>query len=112
MKQLQKKILTLKQFDPEAIAMQIKPELDNLEYKRKKRIAIERKSKEFNEEIADLRLRLLPSEEVDQRAERWNSAKQNAASILKFHLENGLDYKSIENELMGIVEESERGRRE
>ncbi|XP_031627764.1 WD repeat-containing protein 63 [Contarinia nasturtii] len=81
-KKMMKTMLRLKRFDPEQIAMKIKPERDRQAYNVEKKRAIDENFKKIHQEICEIRARLIPPKDVDQEAERLNFITSNVENIL------------------------------
>lgn len=97
-KRILKAILVLKRFDPEQIARDIKPELDRIAYNKEKKRAIEETFRQMNEEVSEIRARLIPQKDADLEAERLDYISQNVDNMLSTVLD-GFEYSSIEKEL-------------
>lgn len=101
-KRLMKTLLTLKHFDPEMIAMHIKPERDRLEYNERKKRAIEENFQKIHHEVSELRSRLIPSQDIDQEAERWTFINENTKNMFSSKLD-GFQYDQVKYELDAAV---------
>lgn len=97
-KRLMKTLLALKQFDPETIAMHIKPEKDRLAYNKLKQHAMEENFCNIQHEISDIRARLVPEQDADEEAERLEFIQQNVDNMALAQM-NGFQYDQIENDL-------------
>lgn len=97
-KRLMKTLLTLKHFDPETIAMHIKPEKDRLAYNKLKQNAMEENFCNIQHEISDIRARLVPEQDADEEAERLQFIQQNVDNMALAKM-NGFQYDQIENDL-------------
>lgn len=97
-KRLMKTLLVLKRFDPEQIAMHIKPERDRIAYNEKKKRAIEAHFKRVHHEINEIRARLTPPKDVDLEADRLNFITTNVENMLTTAMD-GFQYDIIKMEL-------------
>lgn len=107
LKRLQKNMLDLKHFDPEATTSQMKQELENLEYQREKKIKTEIEAKKYQEEVDALKKRLAPSEKIDEKIERWNTIKENAEKLFDSN-EDQFKYDSVEKELIESIQQMKK----
>lgn len=98
MKRLMKTLLKLKRFDPEQIAMKIKPERDRQAYNEQKKRAIEEQFKKIHHEVSEIRARLIPPKDVDQEAERLNFITTNVENMLT-NVMDGFEFDIIKAEL-------------
>ncbi|XP_059612772.1 dynein axonemal intermediate chain 3 [Phlebotomus argentipes] len=66
---LMKMIMTMKKYNPDQVAQQIAPEKERLEYERIKKVIIRQSFAKIDEELIDIRRRLMPVQEtlVDRR---------------------------------------------
>lgn len=101
-KRLMKKLLEVKRFDPETIAMHIKPEKDRLAYNNLKQHAMEENFCKIQNEISDIRAKLVPEQDADEEAERLKLIQQNVDNMVLAKMD-GFDYDQIENELNAEV---------
>lgn len=101
-KRLMKAMLVLKQFDPETIAMHIKPEKDRLAYNKLKEHAIEENFCNIQHEISDIRTKLIPVQDADDEAERMDFIEKNVDNMISARMK-GFKYGEIENDLNGKV---------
>lgn len=97
-KRLTKTLLALKRFDPETIAMHIKPEKDRLAYNKLKQHAMEENFCNIQHEISDIRARLVPEQDADEEAERLELIQQNVNNMASAKMD-GFQYNQIENYL-------------
>lgn len=98
MKRLMKTLLKLKQFNPEQIAIHIKPEKDRIAYNEKKKRAIEEHFKRVHHEISEIRARLSPPKDVDLEAERLQFVTNNVENMVTTEMD-GFQYEAIESDL-------------
>lgn len=98
MKRLVKRMIALKQFDLEQIAIQMKPEKDRLAYNAEKKRAIDEVFKKMQNEVNEIRARLLPPKDVDQEADRLNFINTNVDNMILMTLD-GFEYDTIKAEL-------------
>lgn len=97
MKRLVKRMIALKQFDLEQMAIQMKPEKDRLAYNAEKKRAIEEVFKKMQNEVSEIRARLMPPKDVDQEADRLNFINTNVDNMLMTI--DGFEYDTIKAEL-------------
>lgn len=102
-KRLMKALLVLKQFDPETIAMHIKPEKDRIAYNEEKKRAIEENFRKVHHHISEIRARLTPPKDIDQEAERLNFITTNVKNMLAC-LADEFQYDAIQIELEAKVD--------
>lgn len=98
MKRRLKALLILKRFDPEQIAMKIKPEKDRQAYNAQKKRAIEEQFRRIHHEISEIRARLIPPKDVDHEAERLNFITTNVENMLTTVMD-GFEFDVIKTEL-------------
>lgn len=101
-KRLMKVLLELKHFDPEMIAMHIKPERDRLAYNERKKRAIEENFHKIHHEVSELRARLIPPQDINQEAERWKYITGNMENMFTSNLD-GFQYEQVERDFGGQV---------
>lgn len=102
-KRLMKALLVLKQFDPETIAMHIRPEKDRIAYNEEKKRAIEENFRRVHHQISEIRARLIPPKDVDQEAERLNFITTNVKNMLSSAMDE-FQYDAIQMELEAKVD--------
>lgn len=104
-KRLMTTLLTLKQFDPELLAIRIKPERDRLTYNEQKRRAIAAKMRQVNEDVAVIRSHLMPTATINRTEERIELITKNSKKILAT---SALDckYENIEIDMKNQVNSS------
>lgn len=88
-------LLALKQFDPELLAIRLRPEKDRLSYNDRKRQAIAAKMRQINEDVAVIRSRLMPTASINHTEERIKSISENSKRILAAS-ESDYKYGNIE----------------
>lgn len=93
-----KALLVLKRFDPEQIAMKMKPELDRRAYNAQKKRAIEQQFANIHHEISEIRARLIPPKDIDHEAERLNFITTNVENMLT-SITDGFEFDNIKTEL-------------
>lgn len=91
-------MIALKRFDLEQIAIQIQPEKDRLAYNAEKKRAIEEVFKKMQNEVSEIRARLMPPKDVDQEADRLNLITTNVDSMLSMTMD-GFEYDTIKAEM-------------
>lgn len=101
-KRLMNNLLSLKQFDPELLAIRLKPEKDRLAYNEQKRRAVSQQIREANENIANIRSRLMPTATVNQTQERLDLITKNAKKMLSA-TEYDSKYENVEKEMIDEV---------
>lgn len=97
-------LLAMKRFDPELLQTRTKPERDRLAYENEKRKAIIENIRKANEELAELRARLMPEWDADERGLRVEIVRNNVDILFntdgqKF---NYLDIEAGANETVRI----------
>lgn len=92
-KRLMKVLMAMKMVDPQLLAQWTKPEKDRQKYNEKKRQAIAASFRRINDEIAELRTRLLPIEKSDE--DRMIYVRDNLKSIFVSRLDDNTFYESI-----------------
>lgn len=107
LKRLQNSILEQKRFDPDNVIIQMKPELENIEYQKQKHLSIENESKKYNDELDDHKTRLIPSDKIDEKIERWNLIIEDAAKLLESNFET-FKYETIERDLLQLIEQKKK----
>ena len=82
-KRLMNILLTMKRFDPQMLAIRIKPEKDRMIYKEEKRKAIAESFRKVNDEMCSLRARLLPARDDNEESgiEQLDFVKKNVESM-------------------------------
>lgn len=81
-KRLMDVLLSMKRFDPELLQIRTKPERDRLAYEEEKRKAVFNHFQKANREVAELRTRLLPEWNIDERKERLNTIRKNVTKLM------------------------------
>lgn len=97
-KRLMSILLSLKHFDPEVIASRIKPERDRLAYNVEKEKAIAENFRQINDEVSNLRCRLMPPRDINQDEERLKFITKNVDIMLSSGGEK-FQYKFVEQEM-------------
>lgn len=97
-KRLVKTMITLKRFDLEQIAIQIKPEKDRQAYNAAKKQAIEEQFKKIQIEISEIRARLIPPKDINQEEVRLNFITTNVVNMLMI-VDDGFEYDTLKTEL-------------
>lgn len=81
-KRLMDVLLSMKRFDPELLQIRTKPERDRLAYEEEKRKAVSNHFQKAYREVAELRTRLLPEWNIDERKERLNTIRKNVTKLM------------------------------
>lgn len=88
-------LLAMKRFDPDLLKTRTKPERDRLAYEEEKRKAVIENIRRSNEELVELRTRLMPEWDADEREQRLEIIQSNVDILFKTNDEQ-FSYANVE----------------
>lgn len=101
-KRLMGVLLSMKRFDPELLKLRTKPERERLAYEDEKKNAILQNIRCSNNDVAELRARMMPEWDADSDAQRLDMIQQNVECLINSE-EIGVNYADTEREAEAAV---------